>query len=356
MATLGGFELSRDRPGAGGMANLYFARRTQPLPGFPKDQSVVVKMVPTVNQHWYSALLHEASILKALRDLDPARFESLRGAGIAHIQPVALGSNAEMIYVGHGMVDGWDGPEPVDHTFIVLDDIRGVSLRDYVEATKDHRLPLYEAVSIVYRLARTVRVLHEDGRVFHNDLKPDNVVIGPGQAGVRFRVTLIDFGISLHMDEYLEVDRQTHDMAYWGVVEYMAPEKRMGRRQTAEARMDWRAEVWSLGAVLLYTLGRNDILRRDTESGLEMIPGVPPGLQAFLRRSMDPSPSNRHASWEEVVEDLRLCVQEAMDSTKPETGSPPWFDWERMQWWVLGAGVAALLAAVGGLLVLPALR
>ena len=212
MARIKGFDL-KGRAGVGGMGELFFASRGLSLPGFPKGQSVVLKWVPNSNHQWLTALYRELEVVCHFRQLNLARLAALHGVGIAHVQPVDLDDEEKWNYLGQGVVEGddWEEPEPVDRTFIVLDDIKGMSLREYLEEKKRHRVGDREASVVALRLARVLRVLHQDARILHNDLKPDNIIIGPGADP--FRVTLIDFGISVPLDDQLEAERQPHELA-----------------------------------------------------------------------------------------------------------------------------------------------
>ena len=344
MASIKGFEL-KGRAGVGGMGELFFATRTQSLPGFPAGQPVVLKWVPNTDHRWLAALFHELEVLCHFREVNLARLGALYGVGIAHVQPTGVDAEGKWSYLGEGVVEGddWEEPEPVQRTFVVLDDIKGTSLKEYIEEKKGRRLGDREASVIALRLSRLLRVLHEDARTLHNDLKPDNVIIGPGADP--FRVTLIDYGIAIPLNDDLEAGRQPHELAYWGVQEYMSPEKRRGARDTTGTQLDWRSELWSLGAVTLGMLGRAEVLRRDPATIPASLEGIPPPLQAFLSKALAASPSERYASWDQAEEDLRACSRLLLDA--PGAGTHQSFWWNGMAGRIAlaaGAGLALLLA------------
>jgi serine/threonine protein kinase len=318
MATLGGFEL-KGRAGVGGMGELFFASRGESLPGFPDGQPVVLKWVPHSgpNPQWLTALHHELDTLSRLGEVNFAQLAATGGVGIAHVQPVGLDSEGKWTYVAEGVVEGddWEEPQPVPRTYIVLDDIRGTSLKKYLEDRKSHRISDHEAAIVAFRLARLLHLIHDEGRLLHNDLKPDNIIIGPG--AVPFRLTLIDYGISVPLNERLEAGLDSHDLVYWGVQEYMAPEKRRGGQDAAGRRLDWRSELWALGAVTLALLGRAALLRGDISAVLDSLDGIPPSLQAFLRKSLHQDPDQRYESWDLVEQDLRVCL-ELLEDEPPE--------------------------------------
>ena len=107
MATIGGFEL-KGRAGVGGMGELFFATRVEPLPGFPVGQPVVLKWVPHngPNPQWLAALHHELDTLCRLHEVNFAQLSATGGIGIAQVQPVGLDGEVKWAYLGVGVVEG----------------------------------------------------------------------------------------------------------------------------------------------------------------------------------------------------------------------------------------------------------
>jgi tetratricopeptide (TPR) repeat protein/TolB-like protein len=115
------------------------------------------------------------------------------------------------------------------------------------------RPPLSEALRIAEGVSRGLSAAHAAG-VVHRDLKPDNVMRGPGANG---RVVITDFGIArlAVRPEADEALRRTGDQIV-GTPAYMAPEQ-----ITAQA-VDGRTDVYSLGAMCFELLtGRLPFVR-----------------------------------------------------------------------------------------------
>ena len=145
------------------------------------------------------------------------------------------------------------------------------------------------AVEIVGEVANALDVaVHTsgpDGRplgLLHRDVKPSNVRITP--AG---EVKVLDFGLATVDDE----DRMhlTTPGAMLGTVAYMAPEQMEGARQ-----VDHRADIYSLGAVLIESVGG--------------IGAVPQAWRNLLSSFVNPVASSRPSASEanERLPDLTL--------------------------------------------------
>jgi len=309
-----GFELM-ERAGQGGMADVFRARRTIPLPGGIGPRSVVVKMVPDSRPEWLASLEHEMEVLLHIKQVQTLYQPAAPDARIAHIQPVSVNRDEE-IYCAKGEVEGWADPNPARRTctLIVVDDIWGPCLTDYL---KIRRLSVHECVLLGERLAALLGTLHTAAHILHNDLRPENIIIRPP-----FRVGLVDFGVSLPLNDGLAVDHLPHSMAYFGVRPYMAPEKRAPRDEPVSGRLDWRSDLWSLGAILLYALGGAAELTRKAEVLAGFRHPVPEPLERFLRRALQFRPSDRHESWQDVQHEISACREQIPLGYGQRTG---WF-------------------------------
>jgi serine/threonine protein kinase len=321
MTSIAGFELADGPPpGEGGMAQLRRARRTRSLPGFPAMQRVVLKMVPVDQEEQLESLEREAEALLEIQRTAPSPDAwSVGGAAIARIQPVDCSPMGQLVYSGIGRMEGsLHGPQ-VERAFIALEDVPGISLWSYVEGTPGRALSHEHASLIALRLANAMEWLNTSPRILHNDLKPQNIIIGPGASP--FRVTLVDFGVSLRLNEFGEVEPGQHRMAYWGVEEYMSPEKLLARRGTPPSKLDWRSDLWSLATVTQFMIGC--VSAQPSGSGRKppLLETVSEPLRSFLTEALSADPCDRHWNWLQVKQDLEACVT-AYRRTIPKPASP----------------------------------
>jgi hypothetical protein len=189
---------------------------------------------------------------------------------------------------------------------LVLEDFGAVSLAEYLGGRP---LAIEDFLRIGGELTEAVRQLHERGLI-HKDIKPQNILIGPGGAPVK----LIDLGVS----SLLESERHhlTAVPRLEGTLTHMAPEQ-TGRINRA---VDQRADLYSLG-VCFYQLLTGQLPFASTEP-LELIhkhlarapeppsrlrPGLPQVFDAIVLRLLAKTPEERFRSAAAVGAALAQC-------------------------------------------------
>ncbi len=159
------------------------------------------------------------------------------------------------------------------------------------------------------------------GDVVHRDVKPDNVLLGPGP-----RVRLADFGIA----RMVSATRITQSGLLVGTAAYLAPEQVTGDEVAAPA------DVYALGLVLLECLtGRQEYPGTAFESAFARLcrrPQLPPELPAGWAALLDAMTANDPEARPSAVSAAGALHQL---SAAPETGT------------------AALMQAMGAPLTVP---
>ncbi len=118
--------------------------------------------------------------------------------------------------------------------YYVMPFVEGETLRSRL--TREHQLPIAEAVRIATDVAGALEYAHKRG-VVHCDIKPENILLHEG------RPQVADFGIALAVQQ-AGGSRMTQTGMSLGTPQYMAPEQAMG-----DKGVDARADVYALGAV-----------------------------------------------------------------------------------------------------------
>ncbi|KXS14465.1 kinase-like protein [Gonapodya prolifera JEL478] len=174
-----------------------------------------------------------------------------------------------------------------DKLILFQEEVEGIELVDYVQLA-----PSEEARYIVYQLLSAIEHMH-NARVFHRDLKLDNVIINPKTLSV----TVIDFNLSGFAGA---VGCQGECV---GCMQYVSPQVVIG----AAFREEWWetgwCDVWSVG-VCAYTLltghfpffsDAADALLLEHKalgSGEELLwplyQPIPQTAKSFVRRVLDP--------------------------------------------------------------------
>jgi serine/threonine-protein kinase len=263
--------------GAGGMGTVYLARVEV------RDAAARAAAVKTVHPH----LAADPRFQRMFRD------ELTVASRIQH--PNVCG------VLDWGRIDGrW---------VLVMELLIGVSLAEVLRRLADGEVPVAERAALAAfvgaELAEGLHAAHElvdaGGRslgVVHRDVSPSNVVLCFDGT-----VRLIDFGVASAVDRL----QRTETGELKGKLAYAAPEQIRGDR------VDRRADVWALGAVLFETVaGRR--LRRGTEIASfarasvpalrDCAPEAPLWLDEALARALAPA-SRRHPTARALGRELR---------------------------------------------------
>ena len=178
--------------------------------------------------------------------------------------------------------EGQDGSD----AFIVMEDVRGRSLRDVI--AERGALPVNEAVRLIGEIGAALDATHRAGLV-HLDVKPANVIVdGAGTA------KLTDFGIA-------RAAQDSEERELVGTARYIAPERVEGRPVTP------RSDVYGLALVAFELLTgtpafagpeKEDLLRDRIAGGAPHIRSVDPGLpetaDAVVAKGLAREPERRY--------------------------------------------------------------
>jgi serine/threonine-protein kinase len=178
--------------------------------------------------------------------------------------------------------EGQDG----DDAFIVMEDVRGRTLRDII--ADRGALPVSEVVTLVSQIAGALDATHRAGLV-HLDVKPANVIVDE-----QGNAKLTDFGIA-------RAARDSEERELVGTARYIAPERVEGRPVTP------RSDVYGLALVAYELLtGRpafagaenEDLLRDRIAGGAPHIRSIDRGLRetvdAVVARGLARDPERRY--------------------------------------------------------------
>jgi serine/threonine-protein kinase len=198
--------------------------------------------------------------------------------------------------------------------YIATEYFPSVSLEEL--AQRATRIPLPEALFILAESADGLEALHEakDGEtdrklgLVHRDVSPQNILIG-----LDGRVKVIDYGI-VKKDDATE---KTRVGVVKGKIRYMAPEQAAGGQATP------RSDIYALGVVFLRCVSgqrphgsgnTGEILAR-AKTGLDWKSvakrtALPDKVAWLLNRALNPSPTERQASAQELANEARAALAE----------------------------------------------
>jgi predicted Ser/Thr protein kinase len=191
-----------------------------------------------------------------------------------------------------------DVGEAEGRPFIVMEYIEGGTLADLL--LDGQPLPLVDAVEIVVQVCAALDYAHRHG-VVHRDIKPRNILVGPGFAKVT------DFGTARILGA-----SHTLTGTMLGTPAYMSPEMVRG------LAVDPRSDLFSLGVVLYEALtGVNPFTAADLAAVLYRIVHIearsvrhhnaelPLPLNRVLRRALAKEPEARYATATDFANALR---------------------------------------------------
>lgn len=220
-------------------------------------------------------------------------------------------------------------------SYIVTEFLEGETLRDRLRRGP---LDAETCVDFFSQIASGVAAAHDKG-ILHRDLKPENIFITQAS-----RIKLLDFGLAKVLQ--LDLDGDEVDLSaatatlpgtVVGTIGYMAPE------QTVGASVDFRSDIFALGATLYECLcGQRAFAGKTAAETMALIlshhpsidrmtsVGVPPGLVQVVQRCLEKSPDQRF----QTVPDFAVALQAGQDrpdrplrsATRPIPGESPAID------------------------------
>jgi serine/threonine protein kinase len=182
--------------------------------------------------------------------------------------------------------------------YIVMEYVEGGTLERYCEPGK--LLPHQQAADIIYKCCKALGFAQRNGLV-HRDIKPANILIGKDG-----RVKVTDFGAAVNK-KLIDITQ----ISGLGSAAYMSPQQLAGHPLTHQA------DIYSLGIVLYKLLAgglpfnagslgelAQQIKETDVPAPSASRPGVPPRLDAIVKRATARDLQARYQSWDKFAEDL----------------------------------------------------
>jgi serine/threonine-protein kinase len=162
-----------------------------------------------------------------------------------------------------------------------------------------------EALDITMQIAEALYHAHQKGLI-HRDVKPKNIILTPQGAA-----KLTDLGLAREVNDKAAAESEA-GKAY-GTPYYISPEQIRG-----DVDIDFRADIYSLGATMYHLLTGRPPFEADTPSAVMhkhlKEPLRPPdhlntalsaGISEIIEVAMAKSRDDRYASTQDMLEDLR---------------------------------------------------
>ncbi|HEU5348878.1 MAG TPA: serine/threonine-protein kinase [Ktedonobacterales bacterium] len=208
----------------------------------------------------------------------------------------------------------YDAGRQGEHIYFVMEYFPGSTAGQMLRERQ--RLPLETVVEIAVQTADALAYAHDQGRLVHRDIKPDNLLVNE-----RCRVKVLDFGLA----RIEGVRSITIAGTVVGSLYYVAPEQLLGQT------LDGRADVYALGITMYEMLTgqrpyRGQSLTEMSDAILSgvatppsrLVASVPPEIEHIVGRAMARSLDYRYRDASELCRDLRnFQLQLSHISTAP---------------------------------------
>jgi hypothetical protein len=270
--------------GAGGMARVVAAHDLR------LDRPVAIKLAPATG-------INRAGRERFVR-------EARSSAGFSHPNTVAV----------------FDAGEGDGFLYLVMELVEGPSVA--ARLAEQGPLDVDEALTITAGVLAGLGAAHAAG-IVHRDVKPGNILLGPGGA-----VKLADFGIAKRLGD-LSVDL-TGTGQFIGTPKYLSPEQAVGEPVTGAT------DLYAVGVVLFEMLAGRPPFDGDTAIATAIahrdapIPDlhriradVPGHVAAVVTRAMAKDPADRFESAEQMAATLRGLPEPPPVVVPPVAAAPP---------------------------------
>ncbi len=199
-------------------------------------------------------------------------------------------------FVGSGKCEGLN--------YLAMEYLTGLPLHKYVYKQKG--LNELESLLITRQMASALSEIWQKYHIIHRDIKPENIM---GCAPGVFK--LMDLGISCGVH-----DASNMNSIPEGTPEFMSPE------QIQSQMLDFKSDIYSLGGTLYYMLANDfpytassqnvlltQVLNDPPPSIVRKKPQVSNNTNALILRMMAKKPSKRHASYQQLIQEIDDCIK-----------------------------------------------
>ena len=203
--------------------------------------------------------------------------------------------------------------------YLVLEYVDGVPITRYCESQK---VNLRDCVVLLIKVLRALHHAHQH-LVVHRDVKPSNILVSS-----HGNVTLLDFGIAKLLDPQSMPGASTATRTGVSLLTpgYGSPEQHAGEAITTAS------DIYQVGIVMYEILtGKRPFKKSPSRDGPDpslpsrILQGSPRGrevrgdLDAITRKAMHVEPTQRYASADEMIEDLKRFLNGLPVIARPDT-------------------------------------
>src|ERR1700678_464205 len=308
-----------EKIGAGGMGEVYRVLDTR------LEREVALKLVSV---GYLSSDVGSGSPLTPQSHDTPGQATPHSGSHVSHERFLREARSAATL--NHPNVCAiYDTGEQDGRPYLVMELLRGVTLKKYLADAGGHGLRADEVISFSQQAAAALAAAHAKG-IIHRDIKPANLFVLEPDRGKR-QIKILDFGLAKKQDGVAVADSRVYDGggdltaagpgrgnldltspgSAVGTVAYMSPEQAKG------VPLDARTDLFSLGTVIYeMATGKTPfggestaevfaaLLTKNPPPVSTLNPAMPRKLDAIAEKLLRKDPAQRYASAGQLREDL----------------------------------------------------
>lgn len=204
-----------------------------------------------------------------------------------------------------------------EHKFIVMEYIKGITLRDYMN--KKGKLGWQEATAFIAQILQALDHAHMKG-VIHRDIKPQNIMVMEGGF-----IKVADFGIAKipNAETVTMVDHAV------GTIYYISPEQAKGRK------IDARSDLYSLGVMFYEMIAGELPFTAENSYGImhkhindaplpptRFTPQLPLGVEQIILCAMEKDAARRYQSASQMLRHIYRIQQNPTTIFQRQTPPP----------------------------------
>lgn len=201
------------------------------------------------------------------------------------------------------IVDIYDVGEDRGHHFIVMEYVRGITLKQLINKRK--ALCKEEAVDIMKQTVSAIVEAHAKG-IIHRDIKSQNILVKDDGT-----IKVVDFGIAIAQDSL----QLTQKDSVMGSVHYLAPELAKGEQASVQS------DIYALGIVFFELLSGDVPFKaqqavqvalmhmREALPDIRTInPEIPVSIANIINKACAKNKNLRYNSAKAMLDDLNTCL------------------------------------------------
>ena len=180
--------------------------------------------------------------------------------------------------------------------YFIMDFVEGA---DIAKRIKEKSYNINQKLNVIIQVCKALSYAHKNG-VIHRDIKPANILIDSEE-----NVLVADFGIAQFFDEYTGDEQLTREGVVMGSLDYMSPEQKTSFRSITAS-----SDLYSLGVVMYDLFADSKPLGRFKPPSV-VNPEIPDPLSKVILKCLEPDPSDRFSSADEIKDQLLELLQGA---------------------------------------------